>query len=320
MKTWSICWTLGLLALLLYSCAPDATDGAVAEADQAELLIVPGERVGRITLRQASPSDVLAAYPDHARADSIHLGEGMMAPGVVVFPEDPRKMLEIYWDGELDPLRPAFVRIIGHGLSDGGSAWKTAEGITIGTSLEEVERLNGKPFSLYGFGWDAEGLVADWHGGALSTHLHLRFQMTEQADVPSSVWGDVVLRSDDPQVRRLLPAVAVIELSFPRSEPLSLIQGRWRAEADATYEVEITADRIRHFFEGEFLLENELTLEPNCGKAACADGEASLPAWCLLEKGEFDIQCMMLLSCTGQRLVYTLLGSTGEAHAFTKVE
>lgn len=303
------------MALLCPACAPSSEEEASAEA--AEYLIIPGERVGKILLDQAAQHQVLAVYSEEARLDSIHLGEGMMAPGVKVFPDDPRRMLEIYWDRELDPLRPAFIRIVGQ---DGASAWKTAEGITIGVSLEEVERLNGKPFSLYGFGWDAEGLVADWHGGALSTHLHLRFQMTEQADVPASVLGDVVLRSDDPQVRRLLPTVAVMELSFPRSEPLSLIQGRWRAEEDSTYEVEITADRIRHFFEGEFLLENELTLDQDCSNAACAIGEAALSGWCLLEKGEFDIQCLLLLSCTDQRLVYTVLGSTGEAHAFTKVE
>jgi hypothetical protein len=46
------------------------------------------------------------------------------------------------------------------------SDWKTKEGITIGTTLKELEKLNKKPFRFSGFGWDYGGMV-NWEGGYL---------------------------------------------------------------------------------------------------------------------------------------------------------
>lgn len=36
-----------------------------------------------------------------------------------------------------------------------------------GTSLKELQRLNGKPFRLFGFSWDYGGLVESWQKGRL---------------------------------------------------------------------------------------------------------------------------------------------------------
>src|SRR5690606_33480798 len=44
--------------------------------------------------------------------------------------------------------------------------WKSQTGITIGTSYEELNRLNGKQISFYGFGWDYSGAVM-WNDGKL---------------------------------------------------------------------------------------------------------------------------------------------------------
>ena len=44
--------------------------------------------------------------------------------------------------------------------------WKTKEGITLGTSLKELEKLNNKPFKFSGLGWDYGGIV-NWEGGNL---------------------------------------------------------------------------------------------------------------------------------------------------------
>ena len=40
---------------------------------------------------------------------------------------------------------------------DGPSKWLTPFGIRIGTPFGEVEKQNGKPFRLNGFGWDLGG-------------------------------------------------------------------------------------------------------------------------------------------------------------------
>lgn len=316
----AICILSAVLSALIYSSCGPAASTEEEEVSMADFAIVPGERVGLITLDKSTQAAVLTAYGDSARIDSIYLVEGMTAPGVVVFPDNPLKMLEIYWDQEIDPLRPALVRISGAGPANGGSVWNTVDGITIGTSLEEVEQLNGKPFDLYGFDWDYGGLVTDWNEGKQSPYLHLRFQLTGQEEAPSTVLGETVLKSNDPVLRRLKPVVAVIELSFPRSDPMPLMQGRWRSEEDPNFEIEIKDGKIRHYIEGELLLENNIEVDRNCKNTVCSSGEAPALGWCFIEKGAFDVQCMQLLSCDGTRLEYTLVGSTGKVLAFAKAK
>lgn len=56
------------------------------------------------------------------------------------------------------------------------SVWKTASGLYLGLSLQEVEKINAKNFTISGFGWAHGGSVVSWEGGKLAgdttlTHL-----------------------------------------------------------------------------------------------------------------------------------------------------
>ena len=46
--------------------------------------------------------------------------------------------------------------------------WKTSFGLKLGTTLKEIEELNGCPFIFYGFGWDNGGFISEFNGGKLS--------------------------------------------------------------------------------------------------------------------------------------------------------
>ena len=57
----------------------------------------------------------------------------------------------------------------------------------------EIEALNGRPFKLYGFGFDYGGTTLDWNGGALATQaggctLTLRFTMREGREQCRGLW------------------------------------------------------------------------------------------------------------------------------------
>ena len=39
--------------------------------------------------------------------------------------------------------------------------------MTLGTRLGRLTQLNGRPFTLSGFGWDYAGTVISWNGGRL---------------------------------------------------------------------------------------------------------------------------------------------------------
>jgi|ERR1019366_9228352 hypothetical protein len=142
-------------------------------------LCVIGISVGLITSHSASPLTLSCGAfaptasvkslqlefgsPDVA-TDSLPLGatEGDMVPATELFPHDPRRRIAIVWHDTAGRRTPRFVQLR-HGPTD----WKTPEGITIGTSLRELEQLNGRPFHLAGFAFDGSGAVTSWDGGKL---------------------------------------------------------------------------------------------------------------------------------------------------------
>lgn len=87
-------------------------------------------------------------------------GEGEYA-NTMLF-EGTKNEVEFVWeDDSLNFSGLTYVIIQGKGTD-----WKTREGITIGTSLKELEKLNQKPFTFFGFDWDYSGAV-NWQDGHL---------------------------------------------------------------------------------------------------------------------------------------------------------
>jgi hypothetical protein len=221
---------LPALLLALLACtgkkAPEPTAGQPSNEQDARLnfTIEPGTRIGLITADKTTREAVLAAYGDKARVDSVYLVEGMMGEGVVLFPDEPRRTAYIYWDPEVDAKRPALVRITGD--TTGVSDWKTTDGITIGTPITEVERLNGQPFEISGFGWDYGGMVINWNGGKLGEALGLTFQTSDDKPVADRILGEGGHLSSEPDVVAAGPKVS-------RLEPRILAKGTLPACLDA---------------------------------------------------------------------------------------
>ena len=180
--------------------------GAEGTSSQEDATIVPGERVG-----------VISASVDLARLVSLFgqslvverpfsTGEGFCIPGTVVFPGTPDE-LEIAWQDQ-ERSRIATVRI-----RRAGGRWVTAEGVRVGTSLQDLERLNGGPLTFGGFGWDYGGRVASWEGGRLARKLSDGVSLGLDADGDALrkigggprarvLLGDKLVRSELPIVRR----------------------------------------------------------------------------------------------------------------------
>jgi hypothetical protein len=145
----------------------------------------------------------------------VELGEGESSPGTVLFPHDSLRRAEIVWQDTVRRQRPA--RIIVRGTE---SRWQVGPGISLNTSLGDLERLNGKPFTLAGFGWDYAGVVTDWKGGALDSalagvKLYLDPGPSQYESAPySQVLGDRDYSSDLPAMQQLSPKVRTIYIDF----------------------------------------------------------------------------------------------------------
>lgn len=192
-------------------------------------LIVPGQRVGLI-VSESTAASLAAGYGAEAITDAPYpLGEGQSEPGSALFAGDPARRLLILWGDLENRAKPLSVR-----LDSPKSEWKTAEGLTVGLTLKEVETLNGKPFLLYGFAWDFGGQLVDSNGGALRDLPHedpeggfrggdllLSFQPSPEAVAAlaegeyAQVSGDETFESSHPVMQKLNPVVIEMTVNFP---------------------------------------------------------------------------------------------------------
>ncbi len=207
------------LALTAAACNSDgkkpAGEGSAAVeqperqvSQETDFTIVPGQRVGAITAA-STEADIKAIYgEEQVEYRPVYIGEGESQPGIAVFPGASNE-IEIVWDIAAATGNPEFIRI-----SKKGTGWRTAQGVTVGTTLEELEKINGRPFRLYGFGWDYGGLVSDWKGGALESYLIIALEPADWEKVGPEVSGDVTFSSDDPKVRALGATVASMVVTF----------------------------------------------------------------------------------------------------------
>ncbi|WP_051356652.1 hypothetical protein [Azorhizobium doebereinerae] len=133
--------------------------------------------------------------------------DGTTGPGSVVLPNDPKLRVSVAWaDGF------AYAGPIRFNFSE-ETAW-SVNGVGIGAGIGDLEKANGKPFRLIGFGGDGGGIVTDWQGGALANlqgGCGLTVQLAISALAPASaqakVVGPRVFSSSDRNVRALKPTV-----------------------------------------------------------------------------------------------------------------
>jgi len=163
--------------------------------------------------RNATPEAIAKAFGKaNVTTEEIDGAEGEKEKITVLFGKDPAQRLEIFWQDNEGERSIAQIRV------GTGSSWRTPQGLGIGMGLAEVEKLNGKPFLLSGFGWDYGGTTRGWQNGKLATQpgncfLMLRFAPTKttKADID----GDRDIPSSNAGMRSAAPVVELIALNYP---------------------------------------------------------------------------------------------------------
>lgn len=224
-------WLAGALAVTACSGRSDDPPSRAADASpiravaisdsevktpESEWQIVPG-RAGPVT-RESSEAELRQRYgPSVVESTRIDIGEGETAAGTVLYPADSLRRAEIVWQDSVHRRRPA--RLI---LRGERTLWKLDHGISLGTNLQELERLNGWPFTLAGFGWDYAGVITDWKGGALDSSLAgIKLYLDPgpaqyESKAYSQVLGDQDYDSSLPPMQQLNPHVGMIFVDFER--------------------------------------------------------------------------------------------------------
>ncbi len=168
------------------------------EFDPKDNTIVLGKRVGLIKPGMTA-TDIERAYgKQNLKLQKIPGAEGEEIDGAKLFADSDRELV-IVWDPDNDKKQVVFdVRVV-------GTAWKFENGLKAGMTVEEVEKINGKPFKIAGFEWDYGG-YANFDGGKLSGKASIRFNPSTE-NVPEYLSGDKQLSSTDKQLRAAKPLV-----------------------------------------------------------------------------------------------------------------
>jgi hypothetical protein len=204
------------LLVLVGACQP-----AESERDQEPVVATPNRIAGEPTLPTLTcsdpiqPADTAASlqqrYGDQARFERLHGAEGIEFTGLVLWPDDPARRLEVVFAEE------GAHAVSSIGLSS-GSEWRVA-GLAIGAPIARANAVNGKPFKLWGFSWDYGGYASDLGGGKLAAlpggcRLVMRLGPRKGAEVPDALIGEVELSSDDPRLEAAGVTIEELTLAF----------------------------------------------------------------------------------------------------------
>ena len=168
--------------------------------------IIPNESVGLIT-SSTTKSALNKLYDKGNIRETI---KGTDIKGTEVIFDNTADNITIEWnDGN---LTPKIIRI-----KNLNSNWKTKEGVGIGSTIKEVEKANGKPFTIYGYEIDAylAGTVKNWNSGNLQG-LNLQFKITKEipVEVYMEIMGDRGILSNNPLLEKAGLQVENITVEF----------------------------------------------------------------------------------------------------------
>lgn len=166
-----------------------------------DTLIIPGERVGPVT-SNTTRRDLARLFGESRLRDKTIPGpEGIGQFAATEVNLGRERSFTVVWSNSAR-TQVGTVRNL-------GTAWKTREGIGIGTSLAELRRILGE-FQITGLGWDYGGAVllertrlARYQGGLIlvvdaAPDAAQRFPNNYQA-----ISGDRLLSSNNPNWQRL---------------------------------------------------------------------------------------------------------------------
>jgi hypothetical protein len=138
-------------------------------------------------------------------------GEGDPREDVVLFANKPADRIQIAWSdektGSVESLSVA-----------AGSKWRGPGAIHIGSTLQELEKVNGKAFTFHGLGWDYGG-VYNWNQGLLDGKpngcaVSIDFDVNPAApkNATDKIEGERKLESNDPALRAANPIAIAITI------------------------------------------------------------------------------------------------------------
>ncbi len=163
-------------------------------------ICIPGEKVGPITSRTTENDLVKIFGEQNITHEEFYVDEGYFELGSILF-KGTSNEISILWEEPDKSGRRFPNRVI---IDSKNANWQTDNGIRVGTSIENLVRINGKHILFAGFDWDYGGVVLDWNNGKLGKKsLSVRLQRKNFIDIPGTSGDGAELSSEDERLNPL---------------------------------------------------------------------------------------------------------------------
>lgn len=178
-----------------------------ARPDVNDTTLLPGDRVGLI-VKEMNLEKLQAVYGEKTcRNTSITLEDGTVEAATRLQRGAADSATVVWWDASRASVKE---------VRDLGKAWRTPEGVGVGSTLEELEAALG-PFKLYGFGWDYAGTVSlegtRYH--RYRNRLFIRLAPSKRdPERITRASGDRLYDSSEPEMKAVAPVVAELVISL----------------------------------------------------------------------------------------------------------
>ena len=214
--------TIAAIALLMTACGEEKkemeekeTKTTEQEADKTEETEEESKEPSAPKALETKVLDDLLVYDSHAEIVEA-FGEESVSTKFISGPEGMGGSENtILFEGTKDEVWISWMNdttksdLIAVEIRHPESTWKSKSGVGVGTTLEELEKLNGKPFTFLGFGWDFSGMTAFSEGELAKQGLGASLEASTD---DHEMWGDGEYSSDDEAARAAGVQVAWLTL------------------------------------------------------------------------------------------------------------
>lgn len=170
--------------------------------------------------RSATHADLVNRYgAKNVTFEDVNRAEGETAKASVLFSKDPKRRLEIEWFDEKKRARPSVITVFGE-----NNRWIGPLGIRNGMTIQEIEKIAGKPFRINGFAFDVAGYAhvdgtrLEKLPGGCAFGGHFEIEGGQPPEHLKRFIGEVEIPSDDKDLLTLKPRLWIFTLSYPPPE------------------------------------------------------------------------------------------------------
>lgn len=175
---------------------------------ESKWLCIPNKQVGLIK-EDADEESIIEAYgKENVIRQEVGIGEGEMVAATIVFPDSPDELI-VEWQDGFEYKKLSRIRI-----EQKGAKWETEEGIKIGTTLDELVKINGKDFNFYGFDWDYGGVANEWEDGKINSQLTVVLAPKDPNASFPELAGDGTFSSSNPKAKEARLEVIAFVIYF----------------------------------------------------------------------------------------------------------